>query len=467
MIRFLPRSIFGLVVAASVVLGLATLVLGVVVYSVSHEALEQQLDQRIETESHALLALLEHAGTAQLAAEIIRREDSRGPSGMGYLLVDAQGRRIAGKLNAPTPQPGWQEFLYSSDGRGGRSTSQALTTALPGGGRLVVAADRTPIDDIDSTILTLFVGAFGTMLVVGVASAWGLGAVVRHRLGQINATAHAIIAGDLERRVPRDGSNNEFDQLAGSLNEMLDRNAELLENLQQVSSDIAHDLRTPLSRLQQALDGALLNDLDVDQYRQALRQASDRAREMLDLFASLLRISEVETFQVREGFRPVNFSELVERCVDAFLPDLEASGHVLAIDVAQVVWVEGDRHLLSQLVVNLIENAARHTPAGSLISISLRARDQGVQLVVADNGPGIPSSDRELVLRRFARLERSRTTPGHGLGLALVAAIARAHFGQLVLSDNGPGLRVNIDFPAPPVLDETQSALTAALPPNA
>lgn len=467
MIRFLPRSIFGLVVAASLVLGLATLVLGVVVYSVSHEALEQQLDQRIETESHALLALLEHAGTAQLAAEIIRREDSRGPSGMGYLLVDAQGRRVAGRLNATAPQPGWQEFLYASDGRGGRSTSQALTTALPGGGRLVVAADRTPIDEIDSTILTLFVGAFGTMLVVGVASAWGLGAVVRHRLEQINTTAHAIIGGDLDRRIPRDGRNNEFDQLAGSLNEMLDRNAELLENLQQISSDIAHDLRTPLSRLQQALDSALLNDLDVDQYRQALRQASDRAREMLDLFAALLRISEVETFQVREGFRAVNFSELVERCIDAFLPDLEASGHALAIDVAQVAWVDGDRHLLSQLVVNLIENAARHTPAGSLISISLRARTEGVQLVVSDNGPGIPSSDRELVLRRFARLEGSRTTPGHGLGLALVAAIARAHFAQLVLMDSVPGLRVSIDFPAPDTLGEAQSAAAATRPPNA
>lgn len=174
MTRYLPRSVFGLVVAASLVLGLSTLVLGVVVYSVSHEALEQQLDQRIETESHALLALLEHAGTAGLAAEIIRREDRRGPNGMGYLLVDADGRRVAGRLNAPVPGPGWQEFLYSTDGSGERSASQALTTALPDGGRLVVAADRTPVDEIDSTILALFISAFGAMLVVGIGSAWDL-----------------------------------------------------------------------------------------------------------------------------------------------------------------------------------------------------------------------------------------------------------------------------------------------------
>lgn len=467
MTRYLPRSVFGLVVAASLVLGLSTLVLGVVVYSVSHEALEQQLDQRIETESHALLALLEHAGTAGLAAEIIRREDRRGPNGMGYLLVDADGRRVAGRLNAPVPGPGWQEFLYSTDGSGERSASQALTTALPDGGRLVVAADRTPVDEIDSTILALFISAFGAMLVVGIGSAWGLGAVVRHRLDRINSTAHAIIAGDLSRRIPRDGSDNEFDQLADTLNRMLDRNAELLENLQQVSSDIAHDLRTPLSRLQQSLDVALLNDLDVDQYREALKQASDRAREMLDLFAALLRISEVETFQVREGFRPVNLSEVVERCIDAFLPDVEASGHSLAIDVAQALSVEGDRHLLSQLLVNLIENAARHTPAGSLISVSLRRRGDRVELVVADNGPGVHANERDLVLRRFARLERSRTTPGHGLGLALVAAIARAHFAQFTLADNAPGLRVSVLFPANGELAASGSSATFASPPNA
>lgn len=212
---------------------------------------------------------------------------------------------------------------------------------------------------------------------------------------------------------------------------------------------------------------ALLNDLDVDQYREALKQASDRAREMLDLFAALLRISEVETFQVREGFRPVNLSEVVERCIDAFLPDVEASGHSLAIDVAQALSVEGDRHLLSQLLVNLIENAARHTPAGSLISVSLRRRGDRVELVVADNGPGVHANERDLVLRRFARLERSRTTPGHGLGLALVAAIARAHFAQFTLADNAPGLRVSVLFPANGELAASGSSATFASPPNA
>ena len=446
--RFLPRSTFGLVILASIVLGVATLILGLVVYSVSHEALEKQLDHRIETESHALLNLLEQGGPGQLAAEIARREDGRRATGMGYLLVDRAGRRIAGRLNATVPEPGWREFLYSPNGQGGRDVSQALTTALPDGGRLIVAADRTPIDEIDGAILKLFVGAFGAMLLVGVASAWGMGAVVRRRLDGINGAARAIIAGDLSRRMPRDGTDNEFDGLADTLNRMLDRNAELLENLQQVSSDIAHDLRTPLARLQQALDSALVADLDADQYRAALKLASDRAREMLDLFAALLRISEVETFQVREAFRPLSLSEVVERCADAFRPDVEGSGHGLILRVTPGVWVDGDRHLLSQLIVNLIENAVRHTPSGRQITISLVVDGASARLSVEDDGPGIAAADRELVLRRFARLERSRSTPGHGLGLSLAAAIARAHFTELFLADNQPGLGVSLQLPA-------------------
>lgn len=444
--RLFPRSTSGLVLLVSLVVAAATLALGGIVYHTSHEALEQQLNHRIEAETHALLTLMDTGGTAAVAAGIGLREDGRLPTGMGYILTDPQGRRIAGRLNASVPEPGWREFLYTADVAGGRGVSQALTSRLPDGAALVVAADRTPIDEIDGTILRLFIGAFGTMLLVGIGGAWALGAVVRARLERINATARAIIAGELDRRMPRDGTSNEFDQLAETLNRMLDRNAALLENLQQVSSDIAHDLRTPLTRLQQALDGALREGSDADGYRTALESASERSREMLDLFAALLRISEVETFQVREAFRTLNLSEVAERCVDAFRPDVEASGRSLLAKIAPAVVVDGDRHLISQLLVNLIENAVRHTEPGAVIEVSLALADDTARLIVADDGPGIPASERERVLRRFARLERSRSTLGHGLGLSLAAAIARAHHGELVLADNAPGLRVSVQL---------------------
>lgn len=448
MIRALPRSTAGLVAWVGVVLAVATVLLGLAVYGVAHEALEQQLDHRVEAETRGLLALRDHSGPSGLADAVRLRTEGGAAGGMGYLLTDAAGRRLAGDLPGPVGPTGWNEFLASRGPSGEPRQSQALTTALPDGSRLVVAADRAAIGEIDGTILRVFAGAFGAMLAVGMAGAWAVGALTRRRLERINATAQAIIAGDLARRIPRDRAPNEFDELAATLNRMLDRNADLLENLQQVSSDIAHDLRTPLARLQQALDGALDEDLDDDQLRRALKRASEHAQDLLDLFAALLRISEIETLQVRAGFRAVCLSEVVERCADAFRPDLEAGSRKLALAVSPDVWVEGDRHLLSQLVVNLIENAARHTPQGAQVALSVAVEGGDAILRVADDGPGIAPQDRERVLRRFARLERSRATPGHGLGLSLAAAVARAHFGRLDLGDNHPGLAVTLRLQA-------------------
>jgi signal transduction histidine kinase len=442
MIRALPRSTAGLVVWISDALAATTLLLGLAVYGVAHEALEQQLDHRVETEVHALLALHEVGGSEGIAAAVRRRQEIGAASGLGYLLTDAAGHRIAGALPGPPPPLGYEEFLPSRGPDGAASVSQALTTATPEGGRLVVAADRTTIEEIDATIWRVFAGAFGGMLLVGMAGAWLIGAVTRRRLSRINTTAQAIIDGDLARRIPRDRAPNEFDELAATLNRMLDRNADLLENLQQVSSDIAHDLRTPLARLQQALDGAVDEAADAEALRAALGRASAHAQDLLDLFAALLRISEVESFQVRAAFRPVSLSEIAERCADAFRPDLEAAGGAFTVTIEPEVWVDGDRHLLAQLLVNLIENAARHTPAGATVTLSVRREADAAVLTVADDGPGIAPDDRERVLRRFARLERSRATPGHGLGLSLAAAVARAHFGQLTLADNHPGLAV-------------------------
>lgn len=440
--RWLPRSTTGLVAMVAAALAATTVLLGFVVYSVSHEALERQLDHRIAVETNGLLALHRHGGLSALSTGIGQREAAGRSDGMGYVLEDARGQRLAGSLGAKTPAPGWLEFLHSDDGR----TSQALTTALPDGARLTVAADRAPIGEIDLAILKAFGVAFSLMLAAGVGGAWLLGSIIRRRLERINAAAEAIIDGDLARRVPRDPAANEFDDLAATLNRMLDRNEALLENLQQVSSDIAHDMRTPLARLRNVLDTAMRQDLDADQAKQALVRASRHAEDLLDLFAALLRISEIETFQVRAAFQPTNLSEVTERCIDALRPDVEADGYRMIADIASGVVLDGDRHLLSQLIVNLIENAARHTPPGSTILVALHARPGEIDLSVADNGPGIPADKHAFVLRRFSRLEQSRNTPGNGLGMSLAAAVARAHFGELRLEDARPGLKVSLSI---------------------
>ena len=443
MIRSLPRSTAGLVTLVAAALAVTTILLGLVVYQVSHEALERQLDHRIAVETQGLLALQRHGGLKAIATGIAQREATGRSDGMGYILDDARGQRLAGSLRAATPQPGWLEFLHSEGGR----TSQALTTRLPDGARLTVAADRAPIGEIDLAILKAFSVAFSLMLAAGVAGAWLLGSVIRHRLARINIAAEAIIDGDLARRVPRDPAPNEFDDLAATLNRMLDRNEALLENLQQVSSDIAHDMRTPLARLRNVLDTAMRQDLTADQAKDALAHASRHAEDLLDLFAALLRISEIESLQVRSAFQPTNLSAVAERCIDALRPDVEAEGYVLVADLAPDVVLDGDRHLLSQLIVNLIENAARHTPSGSTIRVRLGLAGDHAELSISDNGPGIPSDRHAFVLRRFSRLEQSRNKPGNGLGLSLASAVAHAHFTELCLSDAGPGLVVALKLP--------------------
>ena len=267
------------------------------------------------------------------------------------------------------------------------------------------------------------------------------------RLDRIDRTARAIIDGDLGSRVPRDFSGSEFDRLAATLNEMLERIGELLDNLRQVSNDVAHDLRTPLARLQQGLQTALDGPPDADRLKAAIAVASRRTDEILEVFAALLRISEIESLSVRAAFQRTDLSKLVDEIVEAFRPDLELTAHRIRADAGSDIHVNGDRRLLAQLLVNLLENAARHTPAGSTIEVRLVADGESAVLTVADDGPGIPADARHAVLQRFTRLERSRSSPGNGLGLSLVAAICKAHDATLELGDNRPGLCVTVRLP--------------------
>ena len=448
MLRRLWKSTVGLVVLASMALAVITSILGALVYLASHEALEVQLDQRIATETKALQAIAEHQGIDDLAAAIARRADGHRTSEMGYALLAPDGRRIAGRLDADVPRPGAPELLAFRDPvDGSPRVAQALVTALPGGHMLVVAADRTPIDEIDSTIIGMFIVTFSTMLVIGIGSAWWVGLTLRRRLDRINSTAEAIIDGDLSQRMARDDTGNEFDRLADTLNRMLDRNQALLENLQRVSTDIAHDLRTPLARQKQALDAALAVEQSADGYRLAIQAAADAGQEILDLFAALLRISEIETFRVRDGFQPVDLSEVVERVADAFRASAELGGRRIVIAKAERAMVAGDRHLLTQLLANLVENGLNHTPVGTTVTLSSDSGRDGPVLCVSDDGPGIAAHDHDRVLQRFVRLDPSRSAPGHGLGMSLVAAIARAHHAEIALTDALPGLRVRIVFP--------------------
>jgi signal transduction histidine kinase len=229
---------------------------------------------------------------------------------------------------------------------------------------------------------------------------------------------------------------------------MLDRITGLMENLRQVSNDIAHDLRTPLTRLRQDLEEAQKRDLTATDLKRVIESAVGEADVLLETFSALLRIAQIEAGTRRSAFRPVDLSDVVRTVADAYAPAVEESGRALISEIADGVQVNGDRGLLSQLFVNLVENALHHTPPGTAITLRLGRGPAGVFAEVVDTGPGIPPDERAKVFRRFYRLERSRTTPGSGLGLSTVAAIAELHHAAIELVDNKPGLRVVIRFPA-------------------
>ncbi|MDB5715215.1 MAG: sensor histidine kinase, partial [Sphingomonadales bacterium] len=296
-------------------------------------------------------------------------------------------------------------------------------------------------------ILELFTAAFLIVVLMGVAGALLLGTYLRSRLGRISGTAQAIVGGDLDHRIPVSHRNDEFDQLGSALNAMLDRIARLLANLRQVSSDVAHDLRTPLARLRGQVEAALDGDQDPAVLRRSLKRALGQSDELLSLFAAILRIAEVESGALARHFTAVNITDLATDLYESYAPAVADLGRTLESAIETGVEIIGDRELIAQALINLLDNAQHHTPVTTNILISAKATDGQILLSVSDNGRGVGPRDRALIVRRFARLDASRSMPGHGLGLNLVSAIAEAHKGRLLIEDNGPGLRVSLILP--------------------
>ncbi|TZG27133.1 HAMP domain-containing sensor histidine kinase [Sphingomonas montanisoli] len=446
MLRRFWKSTAGLAVVVALIFALATVTVGAIAYQVTHEALEEQFDHRVAVETAGILAEPSAQTLNGLMAAIGRRQAARSESSLHYLLVDAKGRRLAGTMTAEQPIRVGYEELFAFRDRSGPGIAQVMATPVAGG-LLVVGADRRELDGIDRILATLFGGTFAAILILGIGASAAIGWFTRRRFAQIDATAQAIIAGDLSRRIPRDDSGSEFDNLAGTLNHMLDRIAGLMDNLRQLSSDVAHDLRTPLTRLCSRLDAALAAPAGGDTTA-AIEAARAQAGELLEIFAALLRISEVEGMAERLPRELVDLSKIADQMVETYQPDIETSGRMLRSVVAPGISVRGDRRLLAQAMTNLLDNALRHTPEGSIIEVALQADTDSAILTISDDGHGIPVADRGRIFQRFARSERARSTPGHGLGLALVAAIAGAHGGRAALHGQ-TGFAVQVTLPLP------------------
>ena len=445
MTRRLGSAAYRIALVYSGVFALAIAALGLIVFLIAHEAFVRQLDARVETSAADLLTSFREEGFGELREAIVQREAGGSLDELGYALFSPGGRRIAGSLDATMPDLGWSNIVFV-DPREGDDPARALTTELPDGKRLVVAADREPLEAIDRTILRLFLVVFTLVILIGIAGAFLLGAYLRRRLGRLASAADRIVSGALGERMPVGPADDEFDRLSHSLNVMLDRIAALLDNLRQVSGDIAHDLRTPLTRLRNELEAAAGSGGDRPVRRATIEKAVEQVDEILVLFAAILRISEVEGGRIRRSFKPVDLSALARELYESYAPAAEDGGRSLMASIEEGLVVEGDRELLAQAIINLLDNALLHTPVGARIALDFLREEGRAILRVKDNGPGIPEKDADRVLKRFTRLETSRSKAGHGLGLSLVAAIANLHGAELALKDNDPGLTVRMAF---------------------
>jgi signal transduction histidine kinase len=364
------------------------------------------------------------------------------------VLQDASGRRLAGNLSPVPPRSGLAAISQGTlmpdvqpPVGGVRLLGRGLS--LTPDTYLFVARSTRALDAARGRLLRAFVWI--TVVAVAMALSGGLLASLRYirRIDVMARTCAAIIDGRYSSRIPVRPDGDELDRLGGAINHMLERIETLLANLRQVSSDIAHDLRSPLARLRHGLERAQ-GSRTVEEYATGIVHAMEDADHMLAIFAALLRISQLESDASERVLGAVALSSGLHRLVDLYRPVAEDHAQALDATIATSIRVRGDAQLLTQLFANLIENSLRHTPRGTHVHVALAHAGEQVLATVGDNGPGIPPEERDKVLRRFYRLSSSRSTPGYGLGLTLVAAIAQFHGAELRLLDNAPGLRVEL-----------------------
>ncbi len=452
-IRVLRTTGFRLAALYAGLFGLSVLVLFGVIFWITTDALRQQLVVSIQGEVAALVADHRTGGLFHAADAIERRLASDLHQDFFYLLLDPAGRKVAGNLPRLSPRAGWQELPEESEHDDDHPKDAdddrlfAFGVKLADGSFLLVGEETDRIGEVEEAIVRAFGWAFGVTVVLGAMGGGILSLGFLRRVDAINRTSRAIVEGRLAERVPTRGTGDELDRLALNLNEMLDRVQTLMESLRQVSSDIAHDLRTPLSHLRQRLEGARSKARRIEDYEAVVEQAIADTDAILATFAALLRIAQIEAGTRKAAFSNVDLSRIFQSIADAYGAVAEDRGQSLAAMIAPDIHVRGDRELLTQMLANLVENAIRHTQEGARIKLALEDDPAGPVGIVADNGPGIPAEARDKVFQRFFRLERSRSTAGSGLGLSLVAAVAAIHGIAITLADNEPGLKAVLDFP--------------------
>ena len=430
---------------------LSLIVLLFAIYQNSALEVGEQLRDRISEEADRLAEIHKREGTDALVPvldALIR--DSR-LNGLYFDLRGPDGSSKVGNLPNTKFVSGWGTVQIYEDPDDARDNdlSEVVIRGMQfdDGSRLIIGGSKERIDDLKEIIWNTSSWVLGVTILLALGGGLWISRITMKRVAVINATSRSIMAGDLSLRLPCNGSGDEIDHLSSSINTMLERIELLMGTMKQVTNDIAHDLRTPLGNLRQRLERARDASATPTHCQDEFDEAVNQVDDIIETFNALLRIGQIDAGHMQRRFKTVNLSDIATRIVDSYIPVSEDKCQCIDAGIEPSIHVQGDPELLSQMLVNLLENAINHCPPRTRIAVDLKLAGDRASLSVSDDGPGVPKDEMNEILRPFYRLEKSRTSDGSGLGLALVDAIARAHGFDMELSDNGPGLRVSFDMP--------------------
>jgi len=414
----------------------------------------EQITQTVDAEITGLAEQYRQGGIRRLVFVVDAR--SRRPGSSLYLVTTRAGEGLAGNVGSLATgileTSGWTETAYRrlDDPDGAEHHALVRVFQLPAGFRLLVGRDLEERERLHDIVLAAGRWSLAIVIVLGVAGGFFVTRRVLKRVDAMTETTRKIMDGDLAGRLPIAGTGDELDRLASNLNAMLERIEALMRGLKEVSDNIAHDLKTPLTRLRNRCEEALRVAEDESQYRAALESTIEESEALIRTFNALLMIARAESGQARDGMAEIDAAEIARGVGELYEPLAEDKGIHLKVEAPTAAPLHGNRELISQALANLVDNAIKYggiNGADAEIIVTARGEGDRILLAVADSGSGIPAADRGRVVERFVRLEQSRSQPGSGLGLSLASAVARLHGGELKLEDNYPGLKTVISLP--------------------